>query len=138
MNTKLVSLLVMVGLAVGVTAPVFAKKGAKVAHYRPCLGQYTSPERSVGSLLLNQAEADMAHLSFDLYDFAPAEAIKYPELETPVHMPIATDLLEKTDKAIYASFNMIKKHPYMTAAIVLPIIAAGAFSIYLNKTENKQ
>lgn len=151
MNFKSLSLLVTFGLALGVTAPAFAKKGkvAQIAsHTHKNIVQKSA--ESLGSLVTNQAEADIGHINFDFYDFASTEIMKNPELEVPVTMPVATDLLEKADKAIYASFDALKnglkiikeeteRHPVVTAVIVLPILAAGIVGTYqyLKNSENK-
>lgn len=152
MNFKSLSLLVIFGLALGCALNIDAKKGIKVANIATTLSynqEFDKAATSLGAALVNQAEADIAYVTTDLYDVAANEALKHPELELPAQMPIATHLLEKADKAIYATFDFLKdgfnvvkhetieKHPYMTAVIGLPIVAAGVMSIYLNNSENK-
>ncbi len=152
MNFKLLSLLVVLGLALGCAMNIDAKKGVKVANIATSLSHnqaFDKAASSLGAALTNQAEADIAYVTTDLYDLVATEALKHPELELPANMPIATNLLEKTDKTIYATldflkdgFNAVKhetieKHPYMTAVIGLPIVAAGVMSVYLYNSENK-
>ena len=152
MNFKSLSLLVVLGLALGCSMNIDAKKGAKVANIATSLAhkqEFQKAATSLGAALTNQVEADIGYITTDLYDFASTEAIKHPELELPANMPIVTNALEATDKAIYASFDALKKglkvvkretiekHPYITAGIVVPVVIAGIMSMYLNNSENK-
>lgn len=142
MNFKSLLILVILGLALGCTFGMFAKKHNKVT-FVPA----SSAAQAVETVVAAQPEVDIAYLTTDLYELGAQEAVKYPELDYSTQLPVITEGLEKADKAIFKAVDAFKnglntvistvkqpvvyKSALVTSIIALPVIVA----LYVNNAE---